>query len=200
MVQAVPALKPFKSIVRSLAQCGQQPLEWSAEHVQTAQEFLSSTKNLVCFAVLSHNKSLSLTHAFPFDQANWASPLVYLIRDDSMAEEVITLKTFHKRVKYGSCTEKVLESLLTTMQSLYSPALETSAVKWPQNIRKEFTQHSHRFMAHLTDAVYQCRGQTVLYVPPIQVSNPSIACRSKEIIQHCETAMVFFGLVTLLTS
>lgn len=60
------------------------------------------------------------------------------------------------------------------MSSVISP-LCLAERTWPATIKKEFSGQLHRFMASLTEESWEARGQTVLYIPPEDASEPDVA-------------------------
>ena len=49
-----------------------------------------------------------------------------------------------------------LEGLLHLMQDMYVPWVHTNNA-WPDTVKKDFVGHMHKFMANLTESVYDVR-------------------------------------------
>lgn len=57
-----------------------------------------------------------------------------------------------------------LHSLLRQMHGLYVPAVVDNA-SWPEAVKADFTAQLHKFMANLTETVFEVKGKTILYIP-----------------------------------
>jgi dynein heavy chain len=55
---------------------------------------------------------------------------------------------------------------------------------------QDFRNQLHKFMAFLTDATFQMKGHTVLYVPTEVFPAPEIAAKSKDVVQRLESLVV----------
>ncbi|GMH41208.1 hypothetical protein BSKO_09118 [Bryopsis sp. KO-2023] len=86
-------------------------------------------------------------------------------------------------------TEQALEGLLKVMQEAYMPAF-LSGNTWPEAVKKDFTGQLHKFMASLTEAVYEAKGKTVLYIPNEDLKNASEAARDKDLVQRLESTTI----------
>jgi hypothetical protein len=45
-------------------------------------------------------------------------------------------------------------------------------------------------MAFLTDATFQMKGHTVLYIPSEELPNPDLAAKSKDVVQRLESLVI----------
>ena len=61
-----------------------------------------------------------------------------------------------------------LHSLLRQMHCLYAPAV-LGSTSWPEAVKADFTAQLHRFMATLTETVFEVKGKTILYIPAEQI-------------------------------
>lgn len=57
-----------------------------------------------------------------------------------------------------------LHSLLRAMHGLYIPVVVGNN-SWPEAVKADFTAQLHKFMANLTETVYEIKGKTILYIP-----------------------------------
>jgi dynein heavy chain len=87
--------------------------------------------------------------------------------------------------------QQPLEVLLRLMSNVYLRQV-THTDTWPETVRKEFLGYTHRFMANLSEAVYQSQGKTVLYVPEEELSGQPIAqaARDKDLTQRLESVII----------
>ena len=84
-----------------------------------------------------------------------------------------------------------LESLLDTMNSVYVPKIR-DATNWPQSIKKELADQTHKFMAVLTEMVYQPKGRTVLYIPQENIADVETSAADQDLVQRLETAVIYW--------
>lgn len=93
----------------------------------------------------------------------------------------------------SSSIAESMEPLLRLMGSVYLPQVSNSG-SWPDAVRKEFLAYTHRFMASLTEAVNEAKGQTVLYMPAGELGDktPAEAARDKHLTQRLETTLIYW--------
>ncbi|WIA33430.1 hypothetical protein OEZ86_006562 [Tetradesmus obliquus] len=79
-----------------------------------------------------------------------------------------------------------MEPLLRLMSNVYLPQVSNSSSWGPDAVRREFLAYTHRFMASLTEAVNEAKGQTVLYMPTGELGDrtPAEAARDKHLTQR----------------
>jgi dynein heavy chain len=61
-----------------------------------------------------------------------------------------------------------LHSLLRQMHGLYVPAV-VGNTSWPEAVKADFTAQLHKFMANLTETVFEVKNKTILYIPAEQI-------------------------------
>lgn len=86
-------------------------------------------------------------------------------------------------------TEQALEGILKLMQDVYMPAF-LSDDNWPDAVKKDFTGQLHKFMASVTEAVFEAKGKTVLYIPNEDLGNTATAARDKDLVQRLESTTI----------
>eukprot|EP00397_Hematodinium_sp_SG-2012_P016516 GEMP01016853.1.p1 GENE.GEMP01016853.1~~GEMP01016853.1.p1 ORF type:complete len:845 (+),score=176.16 GEMP01016853.1:246-2780(+) len=77
---------------------------------------------------------------------------------------VVNLENASEMVSFGCCRGDMIELFLTTMTNAYVP-LSMVDYGWPENVRKEITSQTQKFMATVTEMSNQAKGMTVLYIP-----------------------------------
>ncbi|WIA13292.1 hypothetical protein OEZ85_006876 [Tetradesmus obliquus] len=87
-----------------------------------------------------------------------------------------------------------MEPLLRLMSNVYLPQVSNSSSWGPDAVRREFLAYTHRFMASLTEAVNEAKGQTVLYMPTGELGDrtPAEAARDKHLTQRLETTLIYW--------
>eukprot|EP00882_Tetradesmus_deserticola_P024098 GHRQ01026324.1.p2 GENE.GHRQ01026324.1~~GHRQ01026324.1.p2 ORF type:complete len:229 (+),score=87.02 GHRQ01026324.1:86-688(+) len=87
-----------------------------------------------------------------------------------------------------------MDPLLRLMSSVYLPQVSNSSSWGPDAVRREFLAYTHRFMASLTEAVNEAKGQTVLYMPAGELGDrtPAEAARGKHLTQRLETTLMYW--------
>jgi dynein heavy chain len=61
---------------------------------------------------------------------------------------------------------------------------------WPESVKKDFTATLHKFMAVLTEATYQARNETKLYIPQEEITSIEIAAQDKDLIYRLESMTI----------
>ncbi|KAJ3024564.1 UNVERIFIED_CONTAM: Dynein heavy chain 2, axonemal [Siphonaria sp. JEL0065] len=110
-------------------------------------------------------------------------------KESGVAPSAINSRTFEKYFQYGTVTGEVMDSLLRMMQGVYVPMFMENK-QWPESVRKDFRSQMHKFMAFLTDATFQVKGHTVLYVPNEDFVSPEVAAKSKDVVQRLESLVI----------
>ncbi|RKO93650.1 dynein heavy chain and region D6 of dynein motor-domain-containing protein [Blyttiomyces helicus] len=162
---------------------------WTEEHQVAASAFLidPGSRKLLAFIGSEGNSSkLYLQTTLPTDVVK---ELMYFIRTASNEDDFVTERTFEQKVQYGSISGNTMDSLLRVMQGLYVPVFLENK-RWPDSVRKEFVSQLHKFMAFLTDATFQIKGHTVLYVPNEDLAFPDQAAKTKDVVQRLESLLV----------
>jgi dynein heavy chain len=100
----------------------------------------------------------------------------------------LTSDNVNRACQHGMLQGNAMFSLLHLMHGLFLPSF-LSNVSWPESVRKEFSGQLHKFMASLTEAAYQTRGNTVLYLPQEDVADPLVAAQDKDLVQRLEATI-----------
>ena len=140
---------------------------WTKEHDAAVSAFLSPAgRRLLAYtdAVLG----LCVTPALPQEVTE---EIQYFVKRTAGSVDATNIA---RDVVVGSVRGGSLNSLLRLMSSVISP-LCLAERTWPATIKKEFSGQLHRFMASLTEESWEARGQTVLYIPPEDASEPDVA-------------------------
>ncbi|KAI8799348.1 dynein heavy chain and region D6 of dynein motor-domain-containing protein, partial [Cladochytrium replicatum] len=113
--------------------------------------------------------------------------MMYFLTNSS--DVLMTEENFERTCQYGSMSGKALDNLLRLMEGFYVPVILQNK-QLPESLKKDFSNQMHKFMAQLTEATNQMKGNTVLYVPNEDCSNPELIARSKDTVQRYETLLV----------
>lgn len=88
--------------------------------------------------------------------------LVYFVRDPN---KFVTKDNIVDVVQLGLLRGgDALHSLLRSMHGLYVPVV-VGATQWPEAVKADFQAQMHKFMANLTETVYEVKGKTIMYIP-----------------------------------
>jgi dynein heavy chain len=187
VVAAQPEYKvPYERFKQAISLARYTPALWKDEHNVVVDEYLAtvSTRKLFVFCEAPGNLVLQkMLPSGPVDE------VMYFIRDANDHKPRIALEDFERRVQYGTISGSSLDSLLRLMQGVYLPLFLDNRA-WPDNVRKEFANQLHKFMAFLTDTTYQQQGHTVLYVPNESISSVAEAAHSKDLVQRLEALLL----------
>ena len=113
--------------------------------------------------------------------------LAYFVRD---ASKFVTKENINESVIFGTLRGgDALLSLLKTMQGLYVPAVLGNS-SWPEAVRADFTAQLHKFMANLTETVYEAKGKTILYIPNEDLGDAKLAAKQKDLVQRLESIII----------
>ena len=83
-----------------------------------------------------------------------------------------------------------MEALERLMKSVFAPLMLTNT-SWPDTIRKDLTTSMHKFMANLIQCVNEKKGNTVLYIPHMNLAqDPMAAAKNKELLELMETCVI----------
>jgi dynein heavy chain len=59
------------------------------------------------------------------------------------------------------------------------------------SVTKDFQEDFHRFMATLTESIYESKGQTLLYLPPLEYEeNTKKQAQNKDLTQRLEQVII----------
>ncbi|KAI9356982.1 dynein heavy chain and region D6 of dynein motor-domain-containing protein [Zopfochytrium polystomum] len=192
------AINHFKSLLVGLIPEPALATVWTPDHDAIVTDFLS---DLLPRRLIAHVDTAS-QHLIllPNVPGRDVTELMYFIKNPTAspqragenaatAVEAVTEENFEKVVQYGTIAGDLLESLLRMMQGVYTPIFMEDK-GWPESVRIGFRSHLHRFMAILTDATFQVKGHTVLYVPKEQFTDLEQAAKSKDVIVRLESLLI----------
>lgn len=180
---------------------GYKPGMWDAEvHGPVVSEFLfrPNTTRLLAYVkksdmsklVLSSDggASSSSTGGNRMPSPGEAHEFQYFCRAPSVA---LTPSTIDDDVTFGVCGPEGMESLLRVMSNMYVPHISNDQ-SLPAGVRRSLTDQMHRFMASLTEVVYQARGKTVLYLPQeaVDLDDLESVKNDKELMQRLESTVI----------
>lgn len=120
----------------------------------------------------------------------WYVQVLYMLKDPS---RFLTRDNISSVVQFGLVAGvQPMEGLLQLVGKLYLPQVLGSHT-WPDTVRRDFLGYTHRFMAHLTEAVHAAKGQTVLYIPSGEVAHGAAATAAagdKDLTQRLESIVI----------
>jgi dynein heavy chain len=155
---------------------------WSTAHSLIALGFLDSNINGRLFAYQDKNARLQLSTMFPKE---WEEVLI-LLKDPST---LVTMLNIEKSIQCQLLRNSPSDSLLRILQGIYVPFIfdnELSQV----NVTKDFEEDFYKFMATLTESIYEAKGQTLLYLPSIEYQGSlKDQVQNKELPQRLEQAI-----------
>lgn len=157
---------------------------WSAgAHLGAVSEFLTSHTSGRLFAYVDAGSGeLRLQTTVP---PAWEK-LLYMVRD---ASKFITADNIDANVHYGLVNGSTMDNMLQMMAGVYVPAVIGNRT-WPDSVRKEFMGQLHKFMANLTEAAFEAKGKTVLYIPQEELGKPEAAASEKDLVQRLESTLI----------
>ncbi|KAM8871594.1 dynein axonemal heavy chain 2 isoform 7-T7 [Synchiropus picturatus] len=157
---------------------------WSGENERALEQFVCDESITTLVVYLDVHMKPRVEFTIPVQVAEH---LVYFIREPGA---IITPETFEAAVQFGTVRGDPTHSLLRFMASLHAPLVSLSA-HWEKNIKNNYVNDLHCYLAALTDEVHQKEGQTVLYVPTegLQFS-PEEAVKDKKLLQRMETVVI----------
>ncbi|KAJ3056564.1 hypothetical protein HK097_005961 [Rhizophlyctis rosea] len=162
---------------------------WTEGYDRMLEDFLTEPGARKLFAYVSNDSAKPTFHLQPTPPAATTKQVLYLIRTTNADEPTVTIRNFERTIQYGTVSGNAMESLLRLMQGLYIPMFSENK-RWPDSVRKELANQTHKFMAQLTDTTYQAKGHTVLYVPSEDLSNVEKAAKTKDLVQRLESLLV----------
>lgn len=75
------------------------------------------------------------------------------------------------------------------MQGIFIPLMLDNEAA--MNVTKDFREDFNKFMATLTESIYEAKGQTLLYIPPLEfVGTVKEQARDKELTQRLEQVVI----------
>ncbi|KAJ3123528.1 Dynein heavy chain 2, axonemal [Physocladia obscura] len=168
---------------------------WTEDQDLALVDFIQdSTIHKIVLFIDSEQRKLCSQPSLP---ANTFKEIMFFIKetlptDNSKKDAVatqITMRNFEHSFQYGTVSGDILDSLLRMMQGVYVPIFMENK-QWPESVQKDFRSQMHKFMAFLTDATYQVKGHTVLYVPDEEFKSIETAAKSKDVVQRLESLVI----------
>jgi len=154
-------------------------------HTNVASRFLMDVKSTRMFAMLETKPQLRLV--LTVDVPKSFEQLVYFVRDPAkfVTKENIGEVVFLGLLRGGDA----LHSLLRQMHGLYVPAVINNT-SWPEAVKADFTAQLHKFMANLTETVFEVKGKTILYIPAEHITDAKEASKQKDLVQRLESTII----------
>ena len=159
---------------------------WSHQNDEDASNFLQQRDVLKVLLYIGTDGSLVFQDFYSF--VNVAPrQFMYFVRRDS---EPVSRETVHTAVQFGLVNNGSIDGLHRIMRGVFAPLLK-SQTHWPAGIWREFDSETQRFMAALTETAYQAQGQTVLYLPDVQLpTDPAEAAANKDLVKQLNTTII----------
>ncbi|KAI5057584.1 hypothetical protein GOP47_0027599 [Adiantum capillus-veneris] len=156
---------------------------WTPEHGLIANNFLHSELSGRLFAHSDTGGHLHLTSTFP---SEWDRVLV-MVRDTN---KKVDDENIHELVQCEIVKSSPGECMLRLLQTLYLPVMMDDGTG-QGNTTKDFIEELDRFMASLTESLSWTKGQTLLYVPLVQLGG-DLARQTKDryLIQRLESIVL----------
>ena len=83
-----------------------------------------------------------------------------------------------------------MDGLERLMKAVLAPLI-LSNTAWPDTIRKDLAASVHKFMASLVQGVNEKKGDTVLYIPRMDLAaSPADAAADKDLLQLMESCVI----------
>ncbi|KAJ1537343.1 Dynein heavy chain 2, axonemal, partial [Nowakowskiella sp. JEL0078] len=164
---------------------------WTTYHDIILKEFISNQESTRIIAFIDSTSNLCLQQTVP---ARKVQELMYFLKHNSSSENenYDGHDNFENKFQYGKLSGNAMESLLKMMQGVFVPMFLDNK-RWPDSVRRDFTNQVHKFMADLTDTAHQIKGHTVLYVPNEDLNDVEKTSKSKDVVQRLETLMVHWS-------
>ncbi|KAI8821286.1 dynein heavy chain and region D6 of dynein motor-domain-containing protein [Fimicolochytrium jonesii] len=162
---------------------------WTEEHQKTVANFLEAKTAAKLFAFVDNRNGSPQLHLTDTLQDQSNPDLMYFLRDKASEHEQISDANFERMVQYGTITGGAMPNLLRLMDGVFTPIVSNNQ-RWPESARKDFNNQLHKFMALLTDAAFQMKGHTVLYVPREELTDAESCAKRKDVIQRLESLLM----------
>ncbi|KAI9101992.1 dynein heavy chain and region D6 of dynein motor-domain-containing protein [Phlyctochytrium arcticum] len=165
---------------------------WKPEDTELAERFLFDNDIPRLLAYMDAEKSppiFTLTSNIPAHRLT--EEVQFFVRSPGSGDTSgpLAADTFDEHIQHGVVSGNAMESLLLLMKEKYVPMFSDNS-RWPATARREFSSQLHKFMAFLTDAAYQMKGHTVLYIPNEDISDPERCAKQKDVVQRLESLVV----------
>eukprot|EP00798_Chlamydomonas_sp_ICE-L_P021926 gene21926-28972_t len=161
---------------------------WDPEvHTNVLSSFLMLPKSMRMFAILDDSTPDKVSISLMLDVPKVVDHVMYFVRDPT---QFVTKENVRDTVNYGMVQGgDALHSLLRIMHGLYVPLVVGNA-SWPETVKNDFTAQMHKFMANLTETVYEVKGKTILYIPQEELSDTKLAAKQKDLVQRLESTII----------
>eukprot|EP00064_Thunnus_orientalis_P006207 superscaffoldBa00000637_g6223 len=170
--------------IRCVAISGVTEELWSEKNERALDQFIVDTSITTMVVYLDTYMGLRVEYPMPLQVVE---QLAYFIREPGA---IITAETFDAAVQFGTVRGDPTHSLLCCKTCLHAPLVALST-NWDKNIKDNYTNNIHCFLASLTDDVYKKVGNTVLYIPLEGLQrSPEEASKDKKLVQRMETVMI----------
>lgn len=78
----------------------------------------------------------------------------------------------------------------SSMQTIYLPAMLENE-SWQASVTKDFKAGLDKFLASLTESIFEAEGKTVLYIPPVSlIGTMGAQTRDKDLTQRVESVVI----------
>ncbi|XP_042256267.1 dynein axonemal heavy chain 2 [Thunnus maccoyii] len=178
-------LKTIRQLfIRCVAISGVTEELWSEKNERALDQFIVDTSITTMVVYLDTYMGLRVEYPMPLQVVE---QLAYFIREPGA---IITAETFDAAVQFGTVRGDPTHSLLCCKTCLHAPLVALST-NWDKNIKDNYTNNIHCYLASLTDDVYKKVGNTVLYIPLEGLQrSPEEASKDKKLVQRMETVMI----------
>jgi hypothetical protein len=85
----------------------------------------------------------------------------------------------YDQVSYTKTSNRFLLSFL--LQTVYVPLMLHNE-SWQTSVTKDFKEDLDKFLTTLNESIYEAKGQTLLYLPPLELTgNPAVLAKNIEL-------------------
>ncbi|CAM6114547.1 unnamed protein product [Calypogeia fissa] len=156
---------------------------FGTKQAQIAAGFLRSSTNGRLFSFADEHMMLHCSTSFP---QRWDEILV-LLRNPA---EELDATNMNKRVQCLMIRGSPSEGLLRLLQAVYVPLMLYNE-SWQISVTKDFKEDLDKFLTTLNESIYEAKGQTLLYLPPLELTgNPAVLAKNKELTQRLESILI----------
>lgn len=75
-------------------------------------------------------------------------------------------------------------------QAVYVPLMLYNE-SWQISVTKDFKEDLDKFLTTLTESIYEAKGQTLLYLPPLELTGSvAVLAKNKELTQRLESILI----------
>lgn len=158
-------------------------------HQDTIAAFAEASEAGRLLAIVA-NEALHLSTTDSFPSTLEAKQLAYFVRPVAAAAAAASAADLLATLQFGSIAQPGMSSLLRTMNAIFAPRIFGTKA-WPESIKKDFTGQFHRYMAALTEATFEAKGKTVLYLPTAALAGDvAEQSKDKDFVQQLESVVI----------